>query len=79
MHLVLGSSLIATITSIMTQYRLALEDSSKKFHQLQTFLSQQEIDTEPVVALDKDLRADRWRLVSVRSRAGERLCKAADH
>lgn len=47
--LVLGSSLIATITSIMTQYRLALEDSAKKFLQLQTFLTQQGL--EPRIAM----------------------------
>lgn len=55
--LVLGSSLIATITSIMTQYRLALEDSSKKFHQLQMFLSQQGIDPRLGMAIKMQVLA----------------------
>jgi len=47
--LILGSSLIGTLSSIMTQYRIRFEDSSHKFMQLLRFLSQQEVN--PVLAM----------------------------
>lgn len=47
--MVLGSTLVATLSSMMTNYRLQLEARSKKSLQLQHFLSEQEV--EPMLAL----------------------------
>lgn len=57
MGLLLGSSLIATITSIMTQYRLNLEDRSRKFMALQQFLKQQQIDAQFAMEVKLQVRA----------------------
>jgi len=67
--LLLGSSLIATLTSMMTQYKLRIENTSKKFMELHKFLHQQGV--EPKLALAINLQ------VRMRSREKERL-KAKD-
>lgn len=55
--LLLGSSLIATITSMMTQYKLEIEASSRKFMQLQQYLGQQGVDPELAMAIKLQVKA----------------------
>jgi len=67
--LLMGSSLIATLTSMMTQYKLRFEASSRKFLTLQQFLNQQAVDPQLALAIKLQVKA--------RSNERERL-KAKD-
>lgn len=48
--LVLGGSLVATLSAIMTQYRLHLEESSRTFRMLHQYLHQECVTSELVLA-----------------------------
>ncbi|CAK0845883.1 unnamed protein product [Prorocentrum cordatum] len=49
--LLCGSTLVATLTSMMTQYKIRLQGSADKFNRLQKFLAQEEIDQGLAMAI----------------------------
>lgn len=49
--LILGSSFVATLTSMMTQYRLHIETSSNQFMELQEYLAQQGVEQQLAMAI----------------------------
>uniref|UniRef100_A0A7S0A2D9 Cyclic nucleotide-binding domain-containing protein n=1 Tax=Pyrodinium bahamense TaxID=73915 RepID=A0A7S0A2D9_9DINO len=55
--LLMGSSLVATLTSMMTQYKLRIEASSRKFMQLHQFLNQQGVDPQLALAIKLQVKA----------------------
>merc|ERR1712203_1047180 len=55
--LVVGSTLVATLSAMMTQYRLHLEESTRKMHQLHDFLDQQGVGTDLAMAAKSQIQA----------------------
>jgi len=54
--MVLGSSLVATLSSMMTQYRLEVEERSKNFWQLQNFLRQNNVNPHLAMSIKMQVR-----------------------
>lgn len=77
--LLMGSSLVATLTSMMTQYKLRVEGASKKLLLLHQYLVQQRADTQLALAIKMQVRARRSENVRLKPKDVEYLSLLSTH